>query len=128
MAIKKITDHFKNRPSDYARVIGKRIKNFWSWRPDPYDEKWTRNDSIMFLFWIPVLVGLLGSVALVRWRQVWPVFAVVGYSFFIVLPFWSTPRFRFPVDALLVTIAVWSYLKFSKRARRSTSNEQSVVR
>ena len=119
MAVERITAHLNNRLGDYALVIGNRIKNFWSWRPDPYSEKWTRNDLVMFLFWIPVLVGLLGSVALVRWSQVWPVFAVSAYSFLVVLPFWSTPRFRFPVDALLVIVAIWSYFSFIKWLRRS---------
>ena len=128
MAVQKITDHLMNRPGEYALVIGRRIKNFWSWRPDPYDEGWTRNDSVMFIFWVPVLLGLVASLFFVRWAQVWPVFAVTGYSFLVVLPFWSTPRFRFPVDALLVIIAVWSYLNFSKRARRSSRQEESVVK
>ena len=128
MAVQKITDHLMNRPGEYALVIGRRIKNFWSWRPDPYDEGWTRNDSVMFIFWAPVLLGLVASLFFVRWAQVWPVFAVTGYSFLVVLPFWSTPRFRFPVDALLVIIAVWSYLNFLKRARRSGTQEESVVK
>jgi len=128
MAVQKITDHLMNRPGEYALVIGRRIKNFWSWRPDPYDEGWTRNDSVMFIFWAPVLLGLVASLFFVRWAQVWPVFAVTGYSFLVVLPFWSTPRFRFPIDALLVIIAVWSYLNFSKRARRSSRQEESVVK
>jgi len=128
MAVQKITDHLMNRPGEYALVIGRRIKNFWSWRPDPYDEGWTRNDSVMFIFWVPVLLGLVASLFFVRWAQVWPVFAVTGYSFLVVLPFWSTPRFRFPVDALLVIIAVWSYLNFLKRARRSGTQEESVVK
>ena len=127
MAVKRITDHLNNRLGDYALVIANRIKNFWSWRPDPYDEGWTRNDSVMFIFWAPVLLGLVASLFFVRWAQVWPVFAVTGYSFLVVLPFWSTPRFRFPIDALLVIIAVWSYLNFSKRARRSSRQEESVI-
>jgi len=127
MAVQKITDHLMNRPGEYALVIGRRIKNFWSWRPDPYDEGWTRNDSVMFIFWVPVLLGLVASLFFVRWAQVWPVFAVTGYSFLVVLPFWSTPRFRFPIDALLVVIAVWSYLNFSKRARRPSTQEESVI-
>jgi len=127
MAVKRITDHLNNRLGDYALVIANRIKNFWSWRPDPYDEGWTRNDSVMFIFWAPVLLGLVASLFFVRWAQVWPVFAVTGYSFLVVLPFWSTPRFRFPIDALLVVIAVWSYLNFSKRARRPSTQEESVI-
>ena len=116
MAIERITDHLKNRLGDYALVIGNRIKNFWSWRPDPYDERWTINDSIMLVFWVPVLIGLWISPFVVRLRGVWPVFAVAGYSFLVVLPFWSTPRFRFPIDALLAILAVWSYLSFLKKS------------
>ena len=123
MAIERIVDHVKHRPEDFALVIGNRIMNFWSWRPDPYEGRWTRNDSIMFLFWTPVLVGLLMSLAVVRWRHVWLVYSVTGYSFLVVLPFWSTPRFRFPVDALLVVVAVWSYFNFSRWVRRANSKE-----
>jgi hypothetical protein len=32
--------------------------------------------------------------------------AVIGYAFLVTLPFWGTPRFRFPVDPLIILRAL----------------------
>jgi len=115
MAIRLIGSHLKNRPLDYLNVVIKRVRNFWSWRPDPYDSKWTRNDWIMLIFWAPVLVATVFSPGLWEWRKSWPVIVVIGYLFAISLPFWGTPRFRYPVDPLMVVLASWSMVYWAKR-------------
>ena len=110
LAFKLIGDHLKNRPLDYFGVVVKRVRNYWSWRPDPYDHTWTRNDWIMLFFWAPVVLAAMISPALRRWREFWPLTIVVIYSFFIALPFWGTPRFRYPVDPLMVVMASWGLI------------------
>ena len=87
------------------RPLVNRAINFWTPRPDPYDPSWTRNDWIMLAVWGPVLMMFLASSFLRSWRESWPVLVVVLYAFLLTLPFWGTPRFRFPVDALIITVA-----------------------
>jgi 4-amino-4-deoxy-L-arabinose transferase-like glycosyltransferase len=128
MAIERIIDHIQNRPYDYLMVMKNRVKNFWSWRPDPYDDKWTRNDWIMLFVWGPVLVGAFLSPALWQWRRFWPITITVAYSFFIVLPFWSTPRFRYPVDPLLVMIAVWGFSCILQRSKKQARPRLAMPR
>jgi hypothetical protein len=40
------------------------------------------------------------------WQADWPSLAVIAYAFLVTLPFWGTPRFRFPVDPLIILRAL----------------------
>ena len=98
------------------RVVLNRAKNFWTTRPDPYDPNWTFNDTVMLLVWVPALLFFLSSSYLRSWRQNWPALTVVMYVFLMTLPFWGTPRFRFPVDAILITGAAVGFAEFASAA------------
>jgi len=115
MAIRLIKEHLESRPLDYIKIIAKRARNFWSFRPDPYDQNWTSNDWIMLFVWVPIVLITTISPAVRHWREWWPLIIVVLYSFFIVLPFWGTPRFRYSVDPLIVVMAAWSLVYWSRQ-------------
>jgi len=83
-----------------------RALNFWSFRPDPFAPQWTRNDLIMGIVFLPILLLFAGSFFLLPFQKYWPLYAVILYAFVFVLPFWGALRFRFPVDPLIVTIAL----------------------
>ena len=93
------------------RPIVNRAKNFWTTRPDPYDPSWTRNDWIMLFVWAPVLVFFVTSSFVRSWKENWPALAVVLYVFLVTLAFWGTPRFRFPVDPILITGAAAGFVE-----------------
>ena len=84
------------------RPVFNRAKNFWTPRPDPYDPSLTFNDVVMVLVWVPILVFFLTSSFTRSWRQSWPALVVILYAFLTTLPFWGSPRFRFPVDPLII--------------------------
>ena len=90
-----------------------RAKNFWTTRPDPYDSTWTTNDWIMLAIWCPTLALFAVSSFVRSWRHYWPALWIILYAFLFTLPFWGTPRFRFPVDALIVTGAAVGFLEVS---------------
>lgn len=104
-------------PSLLPKPLVNRFRNFWTARPDPYDPLWTFNDTIMVVIWIPVLVMALVGFFCVRWERVWPMWLFLIYSSLMVLPFWGIPRFRFPVDHIVIlmacygTVAMWWYLQ-----------------
>lgn len=79
--------------------------NFWSIRPDPFDPNWTRNDTIMTIVLVPVFGLFLLSFWLLSFRKYWLLYAVIFYAFLFVLPFWGAPRFRYPVDPLIIALA-----------------------
>jgi 4-amino-4-deoxy-L-arabinose transferase-like glycosyltransferase len=93
-------------PGLFAEALFHRAVNFWTPRPDPYDPAWTLNDWAMSLIWIPTLLLFALSFLRVPWRADWPLLTVVAYTFLVTLPFWGTPRFRFPVDSLIVLRAM----------------------
>ena len=94
-----------------------RFRNFWTARPDPYDPLWTFNDTIMVVIWTPALVMALVGFFCIRWERMWPMLLLLIYSSLMVLPFWGIPRFRFPVDHIVMlmgcygTMVIWRYLQ-----------------
>ena len=98
LALKEIADNWRLLPT----AVSRRAINFWTVRPDPYDPQWTRNDWIMLAVWTPVLVAFAVSLFVCPLHQTWPVLAMIFYAFALTLPFWGTPRFRYPVDPLIV--------------------------
>tara|TARA_B100001123_G_scaffold437847_1_gene571406 strand:- start:20269 stop:21432 length:1164 start_codon:yes stop_codon:yes gene_type:complete len=93
------------------KAVVNRAKNFWTPRPDPYNHGWTINDLIMIMIWVPVLIFFLSSSMIRSWGKYWPMLAIIGYAFLLTLPFWGTPRFRFPVDALILCGGVMGFLE-----------------
>ncbi|MBM3935009.1 MAG: hypothetical protein FJ319_12045 [SAR202 cluster bacterium] len=94
-----------------------RAKNFWTPRPDPYDPSLTFNDIVMWVFFGPVLVLFVGSALLHRWRLSWPLTATIAFAFMMTLPFWGSPRFRFPVDTLIIVFAAACLADVATRIR-----------
>ena len=116
MSRRLAVDEIKKNWRLLPRPILNRAKNFWTTRPDPYDPTWTRNDTIMLLFWGPVLVFFLTSSFTRSWRQNWPALVIVLYAFLLTLPFWGTPRFRFPVDAIVIAGATMGFVELLRLA------------
>jgi hypothetical protein len=93
-------------PELFLEALFHRAINFWTPRPDPYDPAWTINDWAMSLIWFPTLLFSALSFLRVPWRSDWPSLVVAAYTFLVTLPFWGTPRFRFPVDSLIALRAM----------------------
>ena len=104
-----------------------RAKNFWTFRPDPYDSSLTRNDLVMAVIWIPVLVFFFASSFVRSWKLNWPLLTFIIVAFALTLPFWGTPRFRFPVDSLLILGAAAGLVEFSGWAK-SRAGQVPVLR
>ena len=84
------------------KPIVNRFKNFWSSRPDPYDNSWTLNDTIMALIWVPLLFFSILGLIENKLSLNLPVLILVSYTCVLVLPFWGIPRFRYPIDPLII--------------------------
>lgn len=112
------------------RTLLNRAKNYWTFRPDPYEDAWTRNDIIMLVFWMPIFLFFVLSFGFVDWRRDWPGLSLIAYLFFITLMFWGTPRFRFPVDMLIIARAfafvVLLYERLSPPAIRALNAAQRI--
>ena len=104
-------DSIKNNITSLPEPVMNRFKNFWHFRPDPYDSSWTINDSVMGLIWIPVLLFFIFGIFNLPIRVTLPILLVILYACFMVIPFWGSPRFRFPVDSLIILIAFLGSLK-----------------
>ena len=99
---KRALDELSENWTQLPQPLFNRAKNFWTFRPDPYDPSLTRNDVIMSVIWIPVLLFFFLSSFVRSWKRNWPILTFILLTFVLTLPFWGTPRFRFPVDSLLI--------------------------
>ena len=100
--IQKVFETLKEDPSKIIKPLIMRGMNHLSYRPNPYKDSYGLSDLIMFLFWIPVLIMFFLSIKSFAHKTNWILFAVIFYNFLVCLPFWGTPRLRFPVDPLFI--------------------------
>ena len=107
----------KNDWNYLPKPIVNRFKNFWSSRPDPYDNSWTLNDTIMASIWVPILFFFILGVFQNRLMFNLPVVILISYTCVLVLPFWGTPRFRYPIDPLIVLMGSSGMLTFYSLSR-----------
>ena len=102
LGFEAIFHNLNDRPMQYLLTVVNRGLNFWTFRPDPFDPNWTRNDLIMAIIWLPILLCLPFSPLLRNWQNHLPLLIMIFYCFAFVLPFWGSPRFRYPVDPLII--------------------------
>ena len=107
MALSEISENWFLLP----KPILNRAKNFWTWRPDPYDSNFTRNDLIMAIIWVPTLLFFTLSLFNRNLHTFWPALVIVLYVFVTILPFWGSPRFRFPIDSLIIMLASFGFIE-----------------
>ncbi len=102
------------------RPVLNRAKNFWTFRPDPYKAHFTANDLIMAAVWLPILALFLLSLIRRSWFDDWLALLIIAYAFVSILPFWGSPRFRFPVEPLIFIQAalVWQSLGWAEKVPR----------
>ena len=112
-ALDELSENWKSLPEP----VFNRAKNFWTFRPDPYDPSLTRNDLIMGVIWIPVLIFFFSSSFIRSWKRNWPLLTFILLAFALTLPFWGTPRFRFPVDSLLILGAATGFVEIGTKIR-----------
>tara|TARA_B100001741_G_scaffold313616_1_gene320671 strand:+ start:22400 stop:23635 length:1236 start_codon:yes stop_codon:yes gene_type:complete len=114
--VKEVSDN----PLKIIRPMIMRTINNLSYRPNPYKKDYSYSDLIMFFIWIPILLMFFLSLRHSRKEDNWIFFAIIFYNLAVCLPFWGTPRLRFPVDALFIICASMPYI-YSKSLRAKKS-------
>ncbi len=94
------------------KILFERTINFWGSRPDPFDSQVTRNDIILFIIWVPILLLFVSSFRFYRSMEFWIFMSIIFYAYITTIIFWSSPRFRFPIDSLVIILATISVLKW----------------
>ena len=91
--------------------IFNRILNFWSYKPNPYNQKFSFTDRLMFLFWLPIFAFYVTSVFCIREKKYFIIDILVLFSMVSVIPFWGTPRFRYPLDFMIILKSMYMFKK-----------------
>ena len=102
------------------KILFERTINFWGSRPDPFDSQVTRNDIILFIVWVPILLLFVSSFRFYRSMEFWIFMSIIFYAYITTIIFWSSPRFRFPIDSLVIILATISVLRWKPLANYRT--------
>ena len=112
LAINEITKNI----SLYPEILINRIINTLNSRPNPYKSTLTINDFIMLL-WVPILILFIKYIMSNKLNNLELfMFILILYVILTTTPFWGTPRFRFPIDNLIIYFAIKELftIKFKK--------------
>ena len=101
----------RTNSSMIPQVLVNRTFNYWGSRPDPFDPRITINDIILGIIWIPILIAFLLALRFYKSSNFWIFMILILYAYLITMIFWSSPRFRFPSDSLIIILASVSVLK-----------------
>ena len=101
----------KTNSSMIPQVLVNRTFNYWGSRPDPFDPRITINDIILGIIWIPILIAFLLALRFYKSSNFWIFMILILYAYLTTMIFWSSPRFRFPSDSLIIILASVSVLK-----------------
>ena len=128
LSMKMALSEIRNNWSLLPKPILNRAKNFWTWRPDPYDNNFTRNDLVMALVYIPILMFFILSLFKGNFENYWPVLVIILYVFITILPFWGSPRFRFPIDSLIIMMASFGFVSITSTVKNKSGNHLFIKR
>lgn len=103
----------RTNSSMIPQVLVNRTFNYWGSRPDPFDPSLTINDIILGIIWIPILIAFLLALRFYKSSKFWIFMILILYAYLTTMIFWSSPRFRFPSDSLIIILASVSVLKLS---------------
>jgi len=84
-----------------------KLIKFWSVRPDPTKDKWTRNDfASLFSYGIIFVFFLVGFAKTFKRREDAFIFhlTIIYFTLFALFA-WGTPRFRLPISPFIIILA-----------------------
>ena len=107
VVLNELTEHAILIPG----ILFNRTINYWGSRPDPFEPQITTNDIILSVIWIPILISFVFALRFYKCTNIWILMTIILYSYVTTIIFWSSPRFRFPTDSLIIILASVSVLK-----------------
>ena len=116
VVLKELTENAIMVPA----TLMNRTLNYWGSRPDPFDPQITTNDMILGIIWIPILIFFILALRFYKCTNIWIFMTIILYSYVTTIIFWSSPRFRFPTDCLIIILASVSILRSSPLIRKFT--------
>ena len=116
VVLKELTENAIMVPA----TLMNRTLNYWGSRPDPFDPQITANDMVLGIIWIPILILFIFALRFYKCTNIWIFMTIILYSYVTKIIFWSSPRFRFPTDSLIIILASVSILRSSPLIRKFT--------
>lgn len=110
-----------NNLTSYPEIFVNRSISYLHYKPSAHKHDHDIVDYVMLIIWMPIIIGFMLSIG--RYRDVR---YYVGWLFFVyglitILPFWGTPRFRFPYDGIIIVL---SLIHLSRLILRKKINEK----
>ena len=113
----KAFKEIKNNKLEFMQACIFRFLNFFNPKPNPY-KKFSLKDMIMITYFSPFLILFFMSLINKNYNfKKIILLTIIFYSLITHIPFYGIPRFRFPVDSLIILLAI-TYL-FEKTNSKS---------
>lgn len=90
-------------------ILFNRVKNFLHFKPSVYNNNFSFTDLLMFLIWMPIFILFLLSSTKIKKKYNYLCWSIFIYTLIMILPFWGTPRFRYPIDNFIIIIAIINF-------------------
>lgn len=100
-------NYIKNDPASFLHAALKKFLRFWNVIPNTAEYRSLLYSTISALSFGPVLAFALVCVARRwrQWRQLAPLYLVIGYFTFVHIVTIASLRYRFPIEPLLIVLA-----------------------
>jgi len=125
--MKESFEFIRNNPRRFVELTGRKIVNMW--RPyqsdSPYLARWATA-----LTYLPIVTfdlwGMLQSLK--RWKEFFPIFTLLAYTFSLHAILIAHMRYRYPVMPFFMVFAAWMFVKLWEKFRsRQTQLADSYV-
>lgn len=119
---KKSFEEIIKHKDKYFFVVLNRLKNTFHFKTNPYRD-YNFKDYLIFFYWFPILILYFFSFFILNKSKIIFTFnLIILYTILVHLPFYGFPRFRFPIDSLII-INSFYFLEFYFR-KNQLSNDK----
>lgn len=112
----KALNEIKKNKTGFVQATFFRFLNFFNPKPNPF-QKFQKKDIIMILYYTPIIIIFFASI-IDRKMNIKEKFLLltIVYALITHLPFYGFPRFRLPIDSLIIILTMIYFFKDKKFA------------
>lgn len=108
--VKQSFDFIRNHPAEFVELMGKKIVNMW--RPFQTDSPLLARWATALTYLPVITLGLWGAFCqFKRWKEFFPIFSLIAYTFLLHAVLIAHMRYRYPVMPFFMVFAAFPLVK-----------------
>lgn len=118
--VKETFDFIRDHPRRFVEVVGRKIVNMW--RPYQTDSPLLARWATALTYLPVVTLGLGGMLwKLKQWKEFFPIFALIAYTFSVHAILMAHMRYRYPVMPFFMVFAAFTLVSLWEKVRTRRS-------